>query len=132
DLGFSGDGLLTSDFGRGDSRAAAVVLQPDGKTVTVGQRADRFTGPGNEPEFALARYDTDGSLDETFDGDGRQTTSFTSDVDEATAVALQPADGKIVVAGRAGGDDSDFAVARYDTDGALDDSFSGDGLQTID
>ena len=132
DLGFSGDGLLTSDFGRGDSRAAAVIVQPDGRIVTVGHRADRFTGPGSLPDFALARYDADGTLDETFDGDGRQTTSFTPDVDQATAVALQPADGKIVVAGRAGGSEADFAVARYETDGSLDDSFSGDGLQTID
>ena len=79
-------------------------------------------------DFALARYNPNGSLDTTFSGDGKQTTDF-GGLDEANAVALQ-ADGKIVVVGREGG--NDFALARYNPNGSLDTSFSGDGKQTTD
>ena len=68
-----------------------------------------------------------GDLDVSFSGDGKQTTDFGGS-DAAAAVAVQ-ADGKIVVAGSSGGD---FALARYGADGALDPSFSGDGLVTTD
>jgi uncharacterized delta-60 repeat protein len=130
---FSGDGRLTSDLGRGDSRAAAIVRQPaDGRIVVVGRRADRYVGTGSLPDFALARLNSDGSLDESFSGDGRQTTDFSPAGDQATAVALQP-DGRIVVAGSAGAPGAaDFAVARYNADGSLDTSFSADGRLTID
>ena len=68
-----------------------------------------------------------GDLDVSFSGDGKQTTDF-GGADAAAAVAMQ-ADGKIVVAGSSGGN---FALARYGADGALDPSFSGDGLVTTD
>ena len=68
-----------------------------------------------------------GDLDVSFSGDGKQTTDFGGS-DAAAAVAVQ-ADGKIVVAGSSGGD---FALARYGADGALDPSFSGDGMVTTD
>jgi uncharacterized delta-60 repeat protein len=125
---FSGDGKERTDFDLGISTAAATVVQPDGKIVAVG---------GTYEDFAVARYNADGSLDTSFSGDGRQTTNFTPNrpysVDRATGVALQ-GDGKIVVAGRVEGDDSsdDFALARYNPNGSLDTSFSGDGKQTTD
>ena len=106
-----------------------MAIQGDGKIVAVG-----FAGATTATrDFALARYNTDGSLDASFSGDGRETTDF-ADADEANGVALQP-DGKIVAVGVAGGVDSfgsngDFALARYNTDGSLDTSFSGDGKQT--
>ena len=68
-----------------------------------------------------------GDLDVSFSGDGKQTTDFGGS-DLAAAVAVQ-ADGKIVVAGTS---DGNFALARYGVDGALDPSFSGDGLVTTD
>ena len=85
-------------------------------------------------DFALARYNPNGSLDTSFSGDGRQRpTSTRRHADEgATAVALQ-GDGKIVaVGGRTGSGDHDFALARYNPNGSLDPSFSGDGKQTTD
>ena len=78
--------------------------------------------------FALARYNPNGSLDTTFSGDGKQTTDF-GGVDGANAVALQ-GDGKIVAAGFAARDRADFALARYSPNGSLDTTFSGDGKQT--
>ena len=129
DLTFSGDGKQTTNLGFGASRAAAIVRQPDGKIVAVG--SDRQHG---DDDFALARYNTDGSLDTSFSGDGKKTTDFGGDDDQATGVALQ-GDGKIVVVGSAGGccfTPINFALARYNPNGSLDTSFSGDGKQTTD
>lgn len=114
---FSGDGMQTADFAVAD-----VALQADdgkSKIVVVG-------GAGGD--FALARYNPDGSLDRTFSGDGMQTTDFAGVSDAAAGVAVQ-ADGKIVAVGRGGGA---FALARYNADGSLDPTFAGDGKQTTD
>jgi uncharacterized delta-60 repeat protein len=115
---FSGDGKQRTDFGFGNSRAAATVRLPDGKIVAVGEAGGHF---------ALARYNPDGSLDTSFSADGKQTTDF-GGPDFASAVALQ-ADGKIVAVGVGS---RDFALARYNPNGSLDASFSGDGRQTTD
>jgi uncharacterized delta-60 repeat protein len=97
---FSGDGKQTTDFGTDPgSSASAVVRQADGKVVAVG-------GAGHD--FALARFNLDGSLDASFSGDGRRRTNF-ADFDGASGVALQ-GDGRIVAAGVGNGD---FALARY-------------------
>jgi len=71
----------------------------------------------------------DGAPDPSFSDDGLVTTPILPGDrwDEAFAVTLQP-DGKIVVAGQAG----QFAVVRYDSDGTPDDTFSDDGVQTVD
>jgi uncharacterized delta-60 repeat protein len=120
---FSGDGKQTTDFGDIDA-ATGVALQSNGKIVVVGVT-------GNSGDFALARYNPSGSLDTTFSGDGKQTTDFGgTNGDKALAVALQ-SDGKIVVVGRAGlGSSSSWALARYNPNGSLDPTFSGDGKQT--
>ncbi|HXF00296.1 MAG TPA: hypothetical protein VN458_08105 [Solirubrobacterales bacterium] len=122
DTSFSGDGKKTTDFaGAGDDRAGGVALQGDGKIVAVG---------GGGGDFELARYNTDGSLDTSFSGDGLQTTDFGGAYDSASAVALQ-GDGKIVaVGGHDSGGNRDFALVRYNLNGSLDTSFSGDGKQT--
>jgi uncharacterized delta-60 repeat protein len=80
---------------------------------------------GSGGDFALARYNPDGSLDASFGGDGKVTTDF-FDYDTAYALVVQP-DGKLVAAGGSGGD---FALARYNPDGSLDTSFDGDGKLT--
>ena len=102
-----------------------MALQANGKIVAVGDAARPSAS-----DFALARYNPNGSLDTTFSGDGKQTTDF-GGVDVANGVALQ-GDGKIVAVGQRGGTASDFALARYNPNGSLDTSFSGDGKQTTD
>src|SRR5205807_1340610 len=83
-------------------------------------------------DFAVARYNPDGSLDASFGTGGLVTTDFASGSDFASAVTLQP-DGKIVVAGTAyTGTGSDFAVARYDADGSPDSTFGSGGKVTTD
>ena len=117
DTTFDGDGKVTTNFTAGDDVARGVAIQSDGKIVTAGSA-------GNTPDFALARYNTDGSLDITFDGDGKVTTDIFFG-DSAHGVAIQ-SDGKIVAVG----DSVDFALARYNADGSLDTTFDGDGKVT--
>jgi uncharacterized delta-60 repeat protein len=118
DPNFSGDGKQTTNFGFTDDVATSVAIQPNGKIVVAGY---------NGLTFALARYNSNGSLDPSFSGDGKQTTNFGSGA-VASGVAIQP-NGKIVVVGR-GGPGADFAIARYNPNGSLDPTFSGDGKQT--
>jgi uncharacterized delta-60 repeat protein len=128
DTSFDGDGRATTRFPSGDARAAAVALQADGRIVAAGHT--RLAAAGSD--FAVARYNRDGSLDTTFDGDGKATTDFNSSVDIGDALAIQ-GDGKIAVGGTASlSDQLDFALARYNTDGSLDSTFDGDGKVTTD
>ncbi len=122
DPSFDGDGKVTTDFGGGLASARAVVMQPDGKILVVGE---------TDADFALARYDTDGSLDATFGTGGKTTSDFTGG-DIGHAVALM-ADGRFVVAGAGTtGIEKDFAVVRYDADGSVDGSFGINGHATAD
>src|SRR5205823_5199649 len=86
-------------------------------------------------DFAVARYNADGSLDTTFGSGGTVTTNFGpgATYDDADGVAIQ-SDGKIVVAGTCnrGGSDNVFAVARYNADGSLDSTFGSGGTVTTD
>ena len=132
---FSGDGKQTTDFPFGVSEASATVSQPDGKVVAVGSVLRATSRDSGLNDFAIARYNPNGSLDTSFSGDGKQTTDFNGLDDGATGVALQ-SDGKIVVVGRTGffdpfGSSFDFAIARYNPDGSLDSTFSGDGKQSV-
>ena len=130
DTSFSGDGKQTTEFDLGSGQVAnAVVMQDDGKIIVVGNAF----GPMFSEDFAIARYNPNGTLDTSFSGDGRQTASFLTP-DEANGVAIQ-GDGKIVVVGT-GVDNITgvprVAVVRYNPNGTLDTSFSGDGKQTTD
>jgi uncharacterized delta-60 repeat protein len=122
DTTFGGNGKITTDITAGDDVARGVAVQADGKIVAV--------GGANSLRFAIARYNTDGTLDTTFGGDGTVLTNFSAKADIARGVAIQ-ADGKIVAAGSASaGIGSAFALARYNTDGTLDPTFGGDGKVT--
>jgi len=128
DTSFDGDGIVATSFGVGSfAPSYRSALQPDGKIVVAGS----FTpGPGQPYDFALARYNTDGSLDTSFDGDGKLTTAFGAGDDFGRSVAVQ-SDGKIVVVGNSfNGAIYELAVARYNADGSLDTSFGGDGKVT--
>lgn len=131
DASFGGGGFVTTDFG-GNEHASDLLIQPDGKIVVAGTT---FPLAGGSGDFALARYSPDGSLDATFDGDGKVTTDLDGASDVGLAV-LRQTDGKIVVAGGSipagGAGSNDFALARYDADGSLDPTFDGDGWVTTD
>ncbi|MEO8067841.1 MAG: hypothetical protein ABI599_09135 [Flavobacteriales bacterium] len=128
DPAFGTGGLVTTAIGTMDDRAYAVGIQPDGKIVVAGSSFINGTGAG----IALARYTADGTLDNTFSGDGKLVDDISAGYDEVFALVLQP-DGKILVAGYANnGSNDDFALLRYNPDGTRDNGFSGDGLQITD
>jgi uncharacterized delta-60 repeat protein len=117
DRTFGGDGTVTTDFltrhdlGYVGGWARGVAIQTDGKIVVAGGAP---VGSGGDTEFALARYQPDGSLDPMFGDGGKVATEWsTKGNDSAFGIAIQT-DGKIVAAGRS----SDtpvgaFALARY-------------------
>src|SRR5262249_12815579 len=135
---YHADGSPDSTFGKGgkvitylSSYAAvnALAMQSDGKIVAAG---GAHVGPPGGSS-ALARYNTDGSLDSTFGRGGTIITNFAGGGSWAGAVAIQ-SDGRIVIAGvlYAGGRDWDFALARYNTSGTLDTTFGISGKVTTD
>ncbi len=128
DTTFDGDGMVTTGFGTSTDTAYSVTVQADGKILVAGIS---YNGAG-DTDFALARYNTDGSLDTTFDGDGKVTTPIGAGHDRAYSVTVQ-ADGKILVAGSSSnGSNNDVALVRYNTNGTLDTTFDGDGILTTD
>ena len=137
-----GDGKVTTAIGSGTNNdvGQSVVVQADGKIVVAG-----YSGTSNS-DFAVVRYNTDGSLDTAFGTGGKVTTDFMDTSfganggvstaigpgqDIGYSVVLQ-ADGKIVVAGTSRAQqfsDQNFALVRYNADGSLDLSF--DGVNTL-
>ena len=129
DASFGSGGKVLTDFGAAsDDTASAVAIQQDGRVVVAG-----YSDAAGGGDFALARYNADGSLDTTFGSGGKVLTDFGSaSNDFAADIEVQP-NGKIVVAGssRASGN-YDFAVVRYDTDGSFDTGFGSGGKVLTD
>lgn len=126
DTSFGVGGKVATDFSGDFDVATDVVLQPDGKIVAAGTKSIGL-------DYAVARYNTDGSLDTDFGSGGTVTTDFFGNGDQATAVALQ-SDGKIVVGGQAVSvvTFNDFGLVRYNGNGSLDTSFGSGGKVTTD
>jgi uncharacterized delta-60 repeat protein len=118
DVTFGLNGRVVTDFGSPEE-ARTVLVQPDGKIVVAGVSFG---------DFAVVRYLSDGSRDVFFGLGGMVLTDF-GGADEANSAVLQP-DGKLVVAGLAGVNNGDFALARYHTSGALDLTFGLGGRVT--
>jgi uncharacterized delta-60 repeat protein len=126
---FSQDGSLDPTFGTNGKAYATTmnlnqslsktVVQSNGKVVVSGKAANCCGY-----DFSVARFNSNGTVDNTFDGDGVVTTDFGSNAwDIANTVAVQP-DGKIIAAGIS---NQQFALARYNVDGSLDNTFNGNG-----
>lgn len=127
DTTLSRDGKQTTNFAGGEDQGNALALQPDGKIVVAGH-ADI----DSSLNIAMVRYKPNGGLDTTWSGDGRQTTNFNPNSEEAHGVVVQP-DGKVVVAGYAlTAGTTNFALVRYTPNGEPDLGFSRDGKQTTD
>lgn len=122
DTGFNGTGKVISPTGSATSGARGVAIQADGKIVLAG-----YCFSGSNQDFCVLRLNSNGSLDNTFNGSGKAITPVGSSSDFATAVAVQ-IDGRIVVAGACdNGTRFDFCAARYTANGSLDSSFNGSG-----
>jgi uncharacterized delta-60 repeat protein len=136
DAAFDSDGIVTLNIGTNQRDTAyAVALQPDGKVVVAGSSSSQVVADGARfpsNDFGLIRLNADGSSDDTFGKDGAVTTNFGYGVDIAYAVALQP-DGKIVAGGHStNGSNNDFSLARYNSDGTMDDAFGTGGKVRTD
>jgi len=126
DTTFGVAGKVRTDFGHADfDQARSAALQPDGKIVAAGTTI--FNNGLSEP-FAVARYNTNGTLDTTFDSDGKLQINFGSFDQTAYKVLLQP-DGKIITVGypNTESSDSDFLLARCNANGSLDTTFGVGG-----
>jgi uncharacterized delta-60 repeat protein len=130
DPSFGLGGRVLTDIDFSTDIAYAVAMQADGKLVVVGTTYKNNDYSGED--FAVVRYNADGSPDPGFGSDGRVTTDFPGLAAVASAVLVQP-DGKILVAGGAfplftflG----NFELARYNPDGSLDAAFGDNGIVT--
>jgi uncharacterized delta-60 repeat protein len=135
DASFGSGGIVTTSFPGQGSYAFDVLLQPDGKIVAAGTDFVAFSPSeqSSDTDFALARYNANGTLDSTFGTNGRIVTDFAGFNDDAFSVLIQP-DGKLVAFGSALSlaNYYDFAAARYLANGALDVSFGTGGKLRTD
>lgn len=124
DPSFGDAGGVIVGFGQDtQNQAAGVAVARDGKIVLAG----RSTAPSGDNNFALVRYNPDGTLDSTFGASGGTLTDLRGGSDDqANAVAVLP-DGKILAAGftNAPNGDESFAIVRYLPDGNVDAPFGG-------
>lgn len=126
DAAFGGDGQVATSFSS-DRHASgfAMGVQADGKVVMAGYS---YVGTSANYQFALLRYNGDGTLDNSFDGDGMVLVPTGTILGEAYAIQIQ-VDNKIVIAGKAyEGFDTDFALLRFNADGTLDNTFGTGGI----
>jgi len=136
DTTFNGSGAVTLDLRGTNDSANSVKIQPDDKIIVGGYSQRSSSDTRND--FAIVRFNTNGSLDTTFDGDGKVFTIITSAGETSNIADLDiQSDGKILAAGSvfivdAPGSDpiETFATVRYNSDGSLDATFDGDGRVT--
>ncbi len=122
DLTFGTGGRVTIDISSTQDYVSGIVVQPDGKIVVGGSTVN-----GANADFSIIRLNPNGTLDTSFDGDGKVTTSMGASYNISSGIGLQ-ADGKIVLAGYVAGN---FGVVRYNTNGSLDNTFDADGKVNI-
>jgi len=124
DSDFSGDGRIIENFDTGLDKGTSIAVQPDGKIIVGGQSYIQ-----GDYDFVLIRYNTDGSLDNSFSDDGKASVNFGVAYDDyAMAMALED-DGKITLAGYSDLNtvNTSVCLARLLPDGTLDQSFGING-----
>lgn len=122
DASWNGNGRVVRNLISGYEDAVAVAIQDDGAVVAAGEVSG---------QLSVLRFLPTGAADTSFSGDGRVVTNLPGGYEWISGIAIQD-DGRIVVAGRIAGTGGRAMVARYDTGGTLDLSFSGDGYTAID
>jgi uncharacterized delta-60 repeat protein len=124
---FGTGGIVTTPFAGKGAGANAVAVQQDGKIVVAGFA---FAANGIDSDFAVARYNADGSLDDGFGAHGIATADVGGENDDATGLALQ-SDGKIVLGGVTGPTGEDVGLARFEPNGTLDPTFGNLGTSDV-
>ena len=135
DPAFGSGGIARSHFGSFSvSTAGDVVIQPDGKILAVGTVLTNINQTGGD--VALARYNSDGSPDDTFGDHGLVTTNVYSfggqdSRDDGHRIALLPG-GKFLVDITSSGSGPDLSIViRYNADGSIDQSFATNGMAEV-
>jgi uncharacterized delta-60 repeat protein len=124
----SDQGRVTTPIGTSDDQASSLTIDPQGRIIAAGS-AD----VASLRQFAVARYNPDGSLDTTFSGDGKQITEIEGLGDgESAHTVVVDSHGRIVLAGQSGEPGArNYALARYGPDGELDPTFGSGGKVTV-
>ncbi len=126
DTSFNGTGKLIFGTGSGNDSASSIIVQSDGKLVITGT-----VGAGSVSNaIFVARLNTDGSLDTSFNATGLVTQQVGPFRNAGNSV-IQQADGKLVVVGESFGTNGDIAVIRLNADGSLDTTFGLFPLATL-
>jgi uncharacterized delta-60 repeat protein len=124
DISFGNAGKVVIGNTYDEDRGYAIALQADGKILLGGFS---YNNTSNN-DFALARFNSDGTLDTSFNGDGLVITDIANSIDMSYTLAIQP-DSKILLGGSGwNGSNLDFTVVRFNSDGTLDNSFDNDGI----
>ncbi|MEO8710553.1 MAG: T9SS type A sorting domain-containing protein [Parafilimonas sp.] len=126
DSSFGVNGKVTTNFSQSDY-IKDIAIQPDNKIIVIG------FGEGEVSKLALARYNSDGTLDSSFGEYGEIAMHTTDLFDEGAALVLQP-NGKIVAveSNLKEGTGSDFILLRFTRNGKLDTSFGTNGITSTD
>jgi uncharacterized delta-60 repeat protein len=119
DLSFSLTGQVVTPVGVG----YCLLRQPDGKLVAAGGSVNDIIS-----DFALVRYNTNGSLDASFGNGGKVTTTIEANTGYFVTSMIIQSDGKLVAAGHNVNSDSAFALVRYNSNGSLDTGFGINGV----
>jgi competence ComEA-like helix-hairpin-helix protein len=129
DISFGTGGKVLNNFGKGEAYGGTLALQPDGKILLAGQTFILSVGY----VFALARYNSDGTLDTSFGNNGNVTTDIEGSFDESIGEVIVLPDGRIIAAGSSMINEmGDFALIRYHADGSLDTTFGTGGKVITD
>ena len=123
DTSFGNGGVVTVEIPDNYTLGASIALQNDGKILTGGYMTNVPGPPSSNTFYLLTRFNSDGTLDTTFDGDGFKTIPFVTTgtyYQGFNKLALQT-DGRILALGYSN------ILYRFNTDGSLDTSFDGDG-----
>jgi len=124
DNSFGTGGIVVTDLNISEDGIFSIAIQLDGKIVAAGPSRDLST---QITSFGVVRYNSDGSLDNSFGNSGKVTTSISNSRDDAYKVLIT-SDNKIIVAGRSITTGTSIAIAKYNSDGSLESSFGNSGI----
>lgn len=126
DKTFGVEGKVITTFSENDDNGHSLALQRDGKIIVAGWS---YNNIDSTSDFAIVRYNSNGSIDKSFGVEGKVVTPIGTADDKGYSVAIQN-DGKIVVAGYCSSrnvNSCDFAIVRYNSNGILDNTFGVEG-----
>lgn len=132
---FLPDGSIDESWGSGgmveftagvESHPRSMIVQDDGKILVSGVSYPSATNT----EFFAARFNPDGTPDESFNEDGQWISSYSESEEDCDAMAVQD-DGKILLGGNSGTDPVNLLFTRLHVDGTVDESFGTDGFRLI-